>query len=98
MRGGGTYPPGRFPVAIIIIEDPFRSNMPIVSINLSPTAYMIYDHLAKTRKASSIVSQVLVNWDQGETPMLQDGDMRRGAMGELLVWIDGRWNVREESE
>ena len=73
-----------------------RSNMPIVSINLSPKAYMIYDYLAKTRKASSIVSQVLVNWDSGEIPTLQDGDMRRGAMGELLVWVDGAWNIQEE--
>ena len=65
--------------------------MPIVSINLSPKAYQIYDYLAKTRKASSIVSQCLVNWDLSHIPELQAGDRRTMDNGDELVWTDEGW-------
>lgn len=69
--------------------------MPIVSINLSPKAYAIYDYLAKTRKASSIVSQCLVNWDTSHIPELQEGDRRTTENGDRLVWIDSEWRLEE---
>ena len=74
--------------------------MPIVSVNLSPRAYLIYDYLSKSRKASSILSTQLVNWDSQHTtaapttgPMLMPGDMRRMWSGDVCEWTDDGWRV-----
>lgn len=60
--------------------------MPIVSINLSPKAYSIYDYLSKKRSASRIVSQLLINWDQDSKPFLQEGDQRVMSNGDITQW------------
>jgi hypothetical protein len=81
--------------------------MPIVSINLSPRAYMIYDYLSKGRRASRLISTLLVNWDnmpayeRGRTegfvgPMLEVGDIREMSNGDICYWTDLGWKVVEE--
>ena len=65
---------------------------------MSPKAYLIYDYLAKTRKASSVVSQVLVNWDMDHTPTLQFGDVRTMPNGDKCVWSENGWMIQEEGE
>ena len=74
--------------------------MPIVSINLSPKAYMIYDYLAKGRRASRILSTLLVNWDNmqedGMGPLLEAGDRRQMMNGDICQWTDAGWQVVEE--
>lgn len=78
--------------------------MPIVSINLSPRAYMIYDYLSKGRRASRIVSTLLINWDNinedGERryPLLELGDRRTMFNGDLCEWTDNGWQVVELKE
>jgi len=78
--------------------------MPIVSINLSPRAYAIYDYLAKGRRASRLVSTLLVNWDnmsayqksnlEGFTgPTIEVGDRRRMSNGDICEWSDLGWQV-----
>ena len=74
--------------------------MPIVSVNLSPKAYMIYDYLAKGRRASRILSTLLVNWDtmqeDGIGPLLEVGDRRQMMNGDICQWTDNGWQVIEE--
>ena len=80
--------------------------MPIVSINLSPRAYAIYDYLAKGRRASRLISTLLVNWDNMPTyersrtegfvgPMLEVGDMRTMSNGDVCYWTDLGWKPTE---
>jgi hypothetical protein len=70
--------------------------MPIVSINLSPKAYAIYDYLSKKRSASRIVSQLLINWDQDSKPILQQGDRRVMSNGDIAEWNGQFFAVVEE--
>ena len=64
---------------------------------MSPKAYQIYDYLAKQRKASSVVSQVLVNWDMDHTPTLQFGDVRTMPNGDKCVWTENGWMIQVEA-
>lgn len=83
--------------------------MPIVSINLSPRAYAIYDYLAKGRRASRLLSTLLVNWDnmsayqksnlEGFTgPTIEVGDVRIMTNGDRCEWTDLGWKVTNEEE
>lgn len=73
--------------------------MPIVSINLSPKAYEVYQRLSLSRKASRITSQMLVQWDAqqenkheaNEYPSLEFGDLRTMSNGDLAQWTDSGW-------
>lgn len=92
------------PHTFIIIER-MAPNMPIVSINLSPRAYQVYDMLAKGRRASRILSTLLVNWDkmsayekgklESAGPILEVGD-RRVIGGIEYEWTDLGWLGVEE--
>lgn len=74
--------------------------MPIVSINLSPKAYMIYNYLSKGRRASRIVSTILISWDtmqeEGMGPILELGDRRTMMNGDVCAWTENGWMVIEE--
>jgi len=70
--------------------------MPIVSINLSPKAYQIYDYLSKGRSASRIVSTLLINWDQEITQTVQLGDRRVMSDERLATFTEEGWKVEEE--
>lgn len=79
--------------------------MPIVSVNLSPKAYAVYHYLSKGRRASRILSTLLVNWDAMYTeekadlksfgPMLEVGDRRTMYSGDVCEWTDEGWVVVE---
>ncbi len=69
--------------------------MPIVSINLSPKAWMIYDGLARTRAASRIVSTLLINWDDEVTQTVQLGDKRVMSDEREATWTEEGWKVEE---
>jgi hypothetical protein len=79
--------------------------MPIVSVNLSPKAYVIYNYLSKGRRASRILSTLLVNWDAMYTeekadlkscgPMLEPGDRRVMSNGDICAWSDEGWVIVE---
>lgn len=70
--------------------------MPIVSINLSGKAYQIYEYLAKSRRASRIVSACLVNWDRDSQPILLEGDRRTMTNGDLCEWTQNGWMVIDD--
>ncbi len=69
--------------------------MPIVSINLSPKAYQIYDSLSRKRIASRIISQLLMNWDHDSQPILQEGDRRTMSNGDIAEWNGQFFSVVE---
>jgi hypothetical protein len=69
--------------------------MPIVSINLSPKAYWIYDRLSKGRRASRIVSTLLINWDEEITQTVQLGDKRIMSDDREATWTEEGWKVIE---
>jgi len=79
--------------------------MPIVSVNLSPKAYHIYHYLSMQRKASMVLSTLLVNWDEAQVsdepsagPILMPGDIRRMFNGDLCQWTHNGWNLLERGE
>ena len=80
--------------------------MPIVSINLSPRAYAIYDYLSKGRRASRLISTLLINWDNMSAyqksnlegfvgPLIMVGDRRTMSNGDICEWTDTGWQVIE---
>jgi hypothetical protein len=98
-------PTPAFTSQTFIIIERIRVNMPIVSINLSPRAYQVYDMLAKGRRASRILSTLLVNWDkmsayekgklESAGPILEPGDRR--IIGNIQYeWTDTGWLGVEE--
>ena len=82
---------------IIVNSGPLPSNMPIVSINLSPAAYQIYTEWRRYRRGSAKVSSAVLNYRlrTEELPMLEPGDRRTRDDGTVLEYTDHGFEVVE---
>jgi hypothetical protein len=72
--------------------------MPIVSINLTDSAFKAYkawrDHGRSASRKVSIAIERL--WNQEDiVPALQPGDRRVSVTGDALVWTGQGWEVDE---
>jgi len=67
--------------------------MPIVSVNLSPAAYALYENAMQTRTGSAMTSRAILYFasrdmlhEHEDGPSVELGDTRRSVTGDVLVW------------
>lgn len=81
--------------------------MPIVNVNLSMAACAIYAELANSRRASRIISRLLIEWkhlsDEERADLstwnpivVELGDRRMMSDGQWCAFTDKGWTVIEE--
>jgi len=69
--------------------------MPIVSINLSPPAYFIYEEWKKERRGSEKISSAVIRYEHSSSnaALLMPGDKRESVTGQHLVWNGQEWGL-----
>jgi len=72
--------------------------MPVVSINLSPPAYAVYENSKGVRKGSAMVSRAVLYYasrdmlhERYDRPPIEIGDLRQSVSGETIVWTKKGW-------
>jgi len=69
--------------------------MPVVSVNLSRTAYLILEDWKKDRRASEKISAAVIRYEHttSNAALLMPGDKRESVTGQHLVWTGEEWGI-----
>jgi len=74
--------------------------MPIVSVNLSPAAYALYENAKEVRTGSAMVSRAILYYcsrdlmdSRYDRPPVELGDSRQSISGDELTWTKEGWKV-----